>query len=121
MDARQKELIENLCKIILTDKDFLDIDAGLSYINNLSDDDFALVQKIKDDNKNEIHDLLFYLVTQYIQVYKDSEQIKKESLFAFYGEGNLNFFGTNLKKHILLKNLKIFHSYTHIFLIIFKS
>lgn len=116
MDARQKELIENLCKIILTDKDFLDIDAGLSYINNLSDDDFALVQKIKDDNKNEIHDLLFYLVTQYIQVYKDSEQIKKESLFAFYGEGNLNFFRDEFKKAYIAKKPENFpFLYTYIF------
>lgn len=116
MDERQEFLITSLCEILLTDKDFLDIQMGNSYIEGLTKEDFELVQSIRNDNKNEIHNLLFYLVTQYIQAYQDAEQTRRESLFAFYGEGSFNSFRENFKTSYITKRPDDFpFLYTYIF------
>ena len=97
-----KEIVISLCEIILTDKDSLNKYEGILYVKKLDKSDFELIESIKEDSDNSIHNLLFYLVSEYIHTYQYSTDTRKcETLFAFYGEGSFELFRSEFKKTYL--------------------
>ncbi len=101
-DSKEK-IIRNICAVLLTYQDFVSVENGIKFINNLKAEDFELIKSVKDDDDKFIHNLLFCLVGEYIQNYQNSfsEEARQETLFSFSSANSLVDFRKKFKAYYL--------------------
>ena len=108
------KLIENLCDIILTDKDCFEPEQTESFIKELTSNDMGAMNLMVSENPKLIDSLLFKKVADYIDVYQVSDNMG--SPFVFDSGGNYEQFRKHFEEtYLSITGAELPFGYNYVF------